>query len=260
MNRKRIGAILIVFGVLLALAVGVLVYLQTEEAAQIAKRTPTVEVVVALADLPERVAIPASSVTLAKVPADMVPPEKAAGLDRVVGKYPLTKIYRGEILIQPKLADSSTRTTPAFSLKEGMVAFTYAGNDLLTPTGAIRPGDRVDILLTLPLPRPQIPGSNQPPAPIPQVTQTLVQNVEVLRVGSFPVGNQPETAGGGKGITFQVSHQDALILKWAKDSGGTIDLALRHPSDKEPASTEAITANYVIRKYKFLLAEPFQPQ
>lgn len=260
MNRKRIGAILIVLGVILALAVGVVVYLQTEEAAEIAKRTPTVEVVVALADLPERVAIQPSSVAITKVPVDMVPPEKAAGLNGVVGKYPLMKIFKGEILIQPKLADSSTRTTPSFSLKEGMVAFTYSGNDLLTPTGAIRPGDRVDILLTLPLIRPPTPGSNQPPPSIPQVTQTLVQNVEVLRVGSFPVANQPEGAAAGKGITFQVSHQDALVLKWAKDSGGTIDLTLRHPSDKEPVSTEAITANYVIKQFKFLLAEPLQQQ
>lgn len=260
MNRKRIGAILIVLGIVLALAVGVVVYLQTEEAIEIAKRTPTIEVVVALTDLPERVAIQPSSVALTKVPVDMVPPEKAASLDSVVGKYPLVKIFKGEILIQPKLADSSTRTTPSFSLEKGMIAITYSGNDLLTPTGAVRPGDRVDILLTLPLARPPTEDNNEPPPSIPQVTQTLVQNVEVLRVGSFPVGNQPEGAAAGKGITFQVSHQDALVLKWAKDSGGTIDLALRHPSDKEPVSTEAITANYIIKQFKFLLAEPLREE
>jgi len=262
-NRKRFGAVLVVVGLLLAAAVGVAVYLQTEEATEIARRTPTVEVVVALADLPERVAIPSSSVVVTKVPADMVPPEKAVGAESVVGKYPLTKVFKGEILIRPKLADNAAQTTPAFALKDGLVAFTYAGNDLMTPTGAIRPGDRVDVLLTLPLVRTPAPGSNQnqPQPTITQVTQTLVQNVEVLRVGSFPSGGtQPESAGGGKGITFQVSHQDALILKWAKDSSGTIDLALRHPADKEEATTEAITANYVVRKFKFALAEPLQAQ
>ncbi|MGI5835239.1 MAG: Flp pilus assembly protein CpaB [Chloroflexota bacterium] len=260
MNRKRIGAILVVLGVVLALAVGAVVYLRAEEAAEIARRIPTVEVVVALTDLPERVAIQPSSVALTKVPVDIVPPEKAVDLNSVVGRYPLVKIFKGEILIQPKLADGSTQTTPSFLLDEGMVALTYSGNDLLTPTGAIRPGDRVDILLTLPLTRPPAQGSTDPPPSIPQVTQTLVQNVEVLRVGGFPVGNQPEGAAAGKGITFQVSHQDALVLKWAKDSGGTIDLVLRHPSDNEPVSTEAITANYIIDQYNFLLAEPLQQQ
>ncbi len=263
MNRKRIGIILVVFGILLALGVGIAVYMQAEQAAEIAKRTPTVEVVVAVADLPERVAVPASAVTVAKVPADVVPVEAATKVNNVVGKYPLTRIYKNEVVIQSKLADSSGKTGPAFVLKEGMVAVTLAGSDLLTATGAIRPGDRVDMLLTLPLPRVptsgQSQGQAQAAASIPQVTQTLLQNLEVLRVGSFPATGQPEGgAAAGKGVTFQVSHQDALILKWAKDSGGTIDLALRHPSDKEPISTEAISANYILRQFKFTLAEPLQ--
>ena len=265
MNRKRIGIILVFVGILLALGVGIAVYTQTEQAAEIAKRTPTVEVVVAVADLPERVSVPASALTVVKVSAEVIPADAATKVETVAGKYPLTRIYKNEVVIQSKLADTSGKTGPAFTLKEGMVAATLSGGDLLTATGAIRPGDRVDVLLTLPLPR--VPtqtqgqvGQGQASASLPQVTQTLLQGLEVLRVGSFatPVQADGAAAVAGKGITFQVSHQDALILKWAKDSGGTIDLVLRPPSDKEPISTEAITANYVIRKFKFTLAEPLQ--
>jgi len=265
MNRKRIGVVLVVVGLLLALGVGVFVYLQAEQAAEIARRTPTVEVVIATADLPERVAIPASSLAITKVPADLLPVEASAKLENVVGKYPLTRIYKNEVLIQSKLADTSGRTGPSFALKEGMVAVAFSGGDLLSSTGAIRAGDRVDILLTLPLTRtgatgaqPSAGQAEMASAPIPQVTQTLVQNVEVLQVGGFPSGNQQDAAAAGKGITFQVGHQDALILKWAKDSGGMIDLVLRHPSDTSEVSTESITANYVIKKYKFAFAEPLQ--
>ena len=263
MKRKRIGIILIVLGILAALGVGVVVYMQAEQAAEIAKRTPTVEVVVATADLPERVPVPASAVTVAKVPAEVVPVDAATKPNTVVGKYPLTRIFKNEVVIQTKLADTSGKTGPSFTLKEGMVALTYAGSDLLTMTGAIRPGDRVDILLTLPLARTPAPtqGQSQPQAAasMPQVTQTLLQNVEVLRVGTFPLtGQQEGGAPQGKGITFEVSHQDALVMKWAKDSGGTIDLVLRHPSDNEPVSTEAVTANYILRRFKFTLAEPLQ--
>jgi len=74
----------------------------------------------------------------------------------------------------------------------------------------------------------------------------------------FVFMGQQDAAAAGKGITFQVGHQDALILKWAKDSGGMIDLVLRHPSDTSEVSTESITANYVIKKYKFAFAEPLQ--
>ncbi len=262
MNRKRVGFILIIVGILLALGVGIVVYNQSEQAAAIAKRTPTVEVVVATTDLPERVPIPASAVALAEVPSEVVPVEAASKLSSVVGKYPLTRIYKNEVVVQSTLADSSGKTGPSFALKEGMVAVTLPGNDLLTATGAIRPGDRVDMLLTLPLPRTQTPPQGQQAqaaVALPQVTQTLLQDMEVLRVGSFPAAGQPAgNATSGKGITFELSHQDALILKWAKDSGGTIDLVLRHPSDKEPVSTEAVTASYILKKFKFTLAEPLQ--
>ncbi|MHB0869837.1 MAG: Flp pilus assembly protein CpaB [Chloroflexota bacterium] len=264
MNRKRIGIILMVFGILLALGVGIVVYMQMEQAAEIAKRTPTVDVVVATADLPERVAVPASAVAVTKIPAEVVPVDAATKVDTVAGKFPLTRIYKGEVVIQAKLADTSGKTGPAFTLKDGFVAVTYPGNDLLTTTGAIRPGDRIDVLLTLPLLRtsttPAQSGGSQAgqvASSLPQVTQTLLQRVEVLRVGGFPTAGQ-EAAAAGKGITFQVSHQDALILKWAKDAGGTIDLVLRHPSDNEPIPTEAITANYILRQFKFTFAEPLQ--
>lgn len=264
MNRRRIGIVLIVIGTVLALGVGVVVYIQTEQAAEIARRTPTVDVVIAKADLLERVAVPDTAVAVAKVPTELVPLEAVTRPQEVIGKYPLTRIYRNEVVIKSKLADTSGRAVPAFALKEGMVAVTYAGTDLLSATGAIRAGDRVDILLTIPLPRTTTgtqPGGGQPRPgtetglTLPQVTQTYLQNVEVLRVGNFPAPGQQD-GGGGKSITFQVNHQDALILKWAKDSGGVIDLVLRHPNDKEPVTTEPITGLYVFRKFNFTLAEP----
>jgi pilus assembly protein CpaB len=276
-KRKRIGIILVVIGILLALAVGAAVYLQTEQAMQIARQAATVDAVVANVDLPERVAVPAAAVTVVKVPADIMPVNAATKPQDVVGKYPMTTIYKNEVIVKPKLVDTAAKTVPSFTLKEGMVAVTYPGTDLLNATGAIRQGDRVDVLATLPLPRtggqngqPGQPGgaplvnqpANQGPL-LPQVTQTVLQNVEVLKVGGFPAaaaqgGQQAE--GAGKQITFQVDHQDALILKWVKDSGGMIDLVLRHTNEKEPVATEAITASYVFKKFKFVLADPIQAQ
>lgn len=255
MNRKRIGVILIVAGFLLALVVGVVVYMQVEQAAEIAKRTPTVQVVVAVTDLPERVAIPAAAVAVTKVPADVVPVEAATNIKDVVGKFPLHKVYKSEVVIRSKLADTTGKTGPAFTLKEGMVATTISGSDLLSGTGAIRAGDRVDMLITLALTPPITAG--QEVASIPMVSQKLVQNLEVLNVGLFP-GAAPAAGGAApssKGITFQVDHQTAVLIKWARDSGGVIDLLLRHPSDKEPVDTEAISLGYVFRNFKFKFAE-----
>jgi Flp pilus assembly protein CpaB len=260
LNRKRVGVILVVLGLVLAIGVGAVVYMQTEQAAEIAKRTPVIEVVVAIADLPERVAIPTAAVKVMKVPVDMASPQAAKKPEDVVGKYPLSRIYSSEVILTPKLANTASMTAPAFALKEGMVAATLAGNDLLNGTGAIRSGDRVDMLISLPLPLPltEVRGSaaaqNEPTVPL--VSQKMLQNLEVLRVGSFPgAGEAASAQGAGKAVTFQVTHQDAVILKWAKDSGGAIDLILRHPSDREPVNTEPIAIDYVFREFNFRFAE-----
>ncbi len=273
-SRKRIGIILAVIGAILAIGLGAYVYMTAQQAEELAKQTPTIDVVVAIAELPERAPIPAASVTIMKVPAYVAPTEAATQISEVVGKYPLTPVYKNEVIIKNKLADDAGRTGPAFALKPGMVAVTYAGSDLLNSTGAVRVGDRVDMLLSLPLPK--TPGTSSGTTQqggqqsnaqgttgqgilMPMVTQTFMQNLEVIRVGGFPTAaGGDQGAAAGKAITFQVSHQDALILKWAKDAGGVIDLALRHPSDKEPVDTEAITGNYVFKKFKFVMADPIQ--
>jgi pilus assembly protein CpaB len=263
-KRKRIGILLVVLGALIALGVGVFVYLQAEQASELAKQTPTVDVVVAQIPLAPRVQIPATAVALAKIPADLLPAEAATRLSDVVGKYPLTQIYKGEVVIQPKLADTAGKTGPSFSLKEGLVAIAYGGSDLLNNAGAIRAGDHVDVLMSLPLPAMPSGSSSssasQAATNFPTVTQTFLQNVEVMQVGSFPTADQQGQGGNASArtITFQVSHQDALVLKWAKDAGGTLDLVLRHPSDVEPVTTDAVTANYIFRKFNFTLSQPLQ--
>lgn len=272
MKRKRIGIALVIVGAILAIGLGYYVYDTYTQAEELAKRTPTIDVVVAMVDLPERAPVPAEAVTVMKVPADLVPLEAATKPADVIGKFPLTSIYKSEVVIKTKLADSLGKSGPAFTLTPGMVAFTYGGGDLLNSTGAIRVGDRVDMLLSLNLPKPvgsttgaAQQGGQQQSAPqgapgtgilMPIVAQTFMQNLEVIKVGAFSAGSGD--AGGGKAITFQVSHQDALILKWAKDAGGTIDLVLRHPSDKEPVDTEAITGNYIFKKFKFQFSDPIQ--
>jgi pilus assembly protein CpaB len=270
-KRKRIGIVMAVVGALLALGIGTYVYLTAQQAEQLAALTPTNDVVIALVELPERVAVPAAAVAITKVPAAVVPVGAATKLTDVVGKFPLTRVYKNEIVVTDKLADAA-RSGPAFALKEGMVAVTLPGSDLLTSTGAVRVGDRIDMLLSLPLPKTPptttTTGAQQQQgaqaataaaaATIPIVSQTLMQNLEVMRIGTFPTAGQADAGAGGKSLTFQVSHQDALILKWVKDSGGTVDYVLRHPNDREPVTTEAINALYIFRKFDFKLAEPIQ--
>lgn len=266
MSRKRIGIILAVLGALLAGIAGVYVYMQLTEAEEIARLNPAKNVVVAVRDLPERVKVPEDAVEIMKVPAAMVPDQAALTVEEVVGKYPLAPLYKNEVITKPKLANTLGPAAPSFALKEGMVAIGIAGNDLLTGAGAIRAGDHVDMILTVPIVTGQplteivITDPDELVNPSPLTTQKLLQNLEVLRVGTFPATNAQGDKVETKGVvTVQASHQDALIVTWAQDMGAKLSLALRHPSDKEPVETGAITADYVFRKFKFMPADALQP-
>jgi Flp pilus assembly protein CpaB len=113
-----------------------------------------------------------------------------------------------------------------------------------------------------------------------QVTQMLIDNVTVLRVGTFPLEDidhpivvtqaapQPtESAAPAEGeltptpvaqvivvpdiVTLMMSRQDALVLKYALETGADIDFALRSVLDNEitDVTTDSVTLQYIIDFY-----------
>jgi hypothetical protein len=108
-----------------------------------------------------------------------------------------------------------------------------------------------------------------------------MQNVEILAIGPFPVAVPPMTAQSPasatpnatpqpqatptppppqtvRTITFLLDRQDAVTLKFIKDSGGTMDLVVRAPADEKLAQTEAVTLDSIYRKFSFRFVQPVQ--
>ncbi|MCD6555335.1 MAG: Flp pilus assembly protein CpaB [Chloroflexi bacterium] len=109
------------------------------------------------------------------------------------------------------------------------------------------------------------------------LTQLTVQDVEVLMVGPWGAGipfppeavpsaevtpvpgegeGPPTTATGGAKtytmVVLLVSPQDALVLKWFRENGALIDLALRSGEaggDHDLFSTEPVTMEYMVRRF-----------
>lgn len=52
--------------------------------------------------------------------------------------------------------------------------------------------------------------------------------------------------------------QDAVVLKFVKDSGCTIDLVLRAPEDKSLNVTDSLTADTIVDRFKFRVPQPVQ--
>jgi pilus assembly protein CpaB len=233
-------------------------------------------VVMAARDIPELVPVSADALVVKPFPADFVPTGAIAAPEQAVGKFTTTRIVKDQILLQAHLSPTRRAGNVAASVPKGKVAIAFPGTDILSGTGAVRAGDRVDILLSLILPQQQqtTPGAPPPPTlnpanPVqtanPISVQTTMQNVEVLSVGQ-EVTVAPGPAGTVAGqrttstvITFLVDHQDALVLKFIKDSGGVIDLALRSPDDSQAVQTEAVTLSTIYDQFKFRLSGPLRP-
>jgi Flp pilus assembly protein CpaB len=153
--------------------------------------------------------------------------------------------------------------------------------------GAIQNGDFVDILISywmLDTEAEPAPGGGEgeeaaPPESYILLAQLLLQDVEVLRVGPWagvavppeePPGEGDEAATpapeGEEGaesaalepvsvdapvvLTLLLDQQDALVLKFARESGASIDLVLRGLEDHDTLRTETVSLEYVMTRFE----------
>jgi Flp pilus assembly protein CpaB len=285
MSRKRGGLAFLFLGMIVAAGVAWMVFNQAQKAAQTA-RLETVEVLVAAQDIPERAIVAAPHLAVKRVLPSSLPPNALVRPDQAVGKMTTDPIFAGEFVLPGKLVGpDSGRPAIAYTVPKGKVVITVPASDILT-TGAIQPGDIVDLLVTISppekegrdqtTPRPNGQPEKNAPAPTPTpaarsevevgTTQTTMQNLKVLGIGSVApqttgeskdAKSQPQSGGGrnalaGSIITFAVDHQDALVLKSLKDSERVkMELVLRAAGDEQVAKTDAITLNTIVDRYSF---------
>lgn len=283
--RKRRGLVIMLVGVALAVVSGLIVLgMARQAAAQASARPATIQaepikkvyVVVAEKDIPENVAVSAQDVSTKEFPADFAPAGAVAAPENAVGKFTTSRIYKGQILVAPQLAEARKTSQLSARVPEGKVAMAVAVNDSLNNLGALRPGDKVDLLLTLDMtkatPKEQGGGQQAQNDERPQMmlaTQITMQSVEILAIG-LPAGDTPTGSSSqaqaasqaaqqaSKTITFLLNPQDAVTLKFIKDSGGTMDLVVRSPDEVRVFKTDAVTLDTIYKQFRFRFAEPIK--
>jgi pilus assembly protein CpaB len=216
---------------------------------------PQMYVVMATLDVEPGGLIPAEAFALKPFPKAYAPQGALTALDQATGKYATTRLTRDQIL----LASQVTATRPATNLSEsipvGKVALWMPLPELLAQAGVLRAGDRVDILLSMTLPEPAVGLT----------TLTTLQNVELLFVGAppaapaqsvpagaaapAPAAPPQAAAGGARMVLFVVDPQDAVVAKFIKDSGGTIDYAMRARASQDVAGTVAVDARALAGRF-----------
>ncbi|HWP38713.1 MAG TPA: SAF domain-containing protein [Gemmatimonadales bacterium] len=256
MNRRRIGFLFIALGAILSLFVGYFVFQTSAEAEQLRKEKPTRWVAVAAANVPERSTILADQVTLVRMPPEAIPPGAIATppeqvidraqaerelLPRVVGQYTPQRIYVGEVYNADRLGRTAPPPAPpdapANAIPAGKVWYHFEAtqNQLISQLALVRPGDHVDVYYTTTEGLAPVPETNPTTETLRRLyTRRILQNLKVQNVGPFPIGSNydPPT----RIITFEVTPDEALLLKWIKDAAkitGSIEMVVRSPQDRD---------------------------
>ncbi len=268
MNQR--GLLFILLGLVAAIAAAAVVYglstgiANNKAAVSVPTALPQagISIVVARQDIAANTKIITDMLALKQYPQDLVPADgytSTAGLLNTTAKV---LIQQGDPLRRGQFIAAGGRSGSSINVAKGRVLVAFPSTDILNSTGAVQPGDHVDILLTLPISgtarldagagtESQVNGGKN------IVSQATLQDIEVYSVGEW---TPPSGAGGAsaapqqglKIITFIVDHQEAVILKFVKDSGGVIDLVVRSLEEHGPAPTDPVNLDYLVDLYKFI--------
>jgi pilus assembly protein CpaB len=267
MGRLR-GYLWLVAGLVVAAVAGAVAFIALSRAtADRADRAdliaPEQQVVIAAQEVAVRDFLTADDVEVIDMPVDVVPDGALTDVDQVIGKISLVALYPGEVVLDQRLLDPNVTTNSgrmALVVAEDEVLMAFPAGDLLSRLGILKAGDRVDFLFSYNLPvdrdaggLPGVGGDQNVVGITTEgeeqelVTFDLMQSVTIAAVvgGTNEEGNpQPPDA-----LLLTVSPQDALVLKYMKDVGATVDLVLRAPEVEGEFSVDPVDLDYIINGY-----------
>lgn len=182
---------------------------------------PVTQLVVAANDVPVGVTLAQKDVTLLDWYSDATPSGAYTKIDAVIGHPTLYPLAAKQPVLQRDLGVEGAGIGLAGKIPEGMRAVAIRSNEIIGVAGFLYPGSRVDLQITF-----TPPGGNMP------VTDTVLQNIEVLTAGQTiqpdPQG-KPQTVNV---VTLLLSPQDSQKLQLAS-AQGNIQFVLRSGADQK---------------------------
>jgi pilus assembly protein CpaB len=203
-------------------------------------------IVVASADLPWGTPLTKEMVRVVNYPAEHLPEGRFDKVDILPGRVVLTHLKRNEPILESKLAPLDIKNGGVGGvLHPGMRAMAVRVNEIVGVSGFLKPGDRVDIMVTL-----QDTGKKE------KITKTVLENTLILAAGTQMERKGPEEKPKAvKVITFEVSLEEAEKLALASTEG-KLRLALRSPINTEPELTKGATTKNLLSSYRAAVPTP----
>src|SRR5438128_11518593 len=184
-------------------------------------RAATSQIVASTGELPSGVTLATKDVTLIDWPSDVPLQGSFSNVEDVVGRPLLYAIGSREPILQRNLAVEGAGIGLAGRIPTGRRATAVRSNEIVGVAGFLYPGSHVDVLVTY-----TPPGSPTP------VTQTVLQDVEVLTAGQT---SEPDPQGKPQTVnvvTVLLNPQDSQKLQLAS-AQGTIQFVLRNGVDQK---------------------------
>lgn len=169
-------------------------------------------------------------------PSNTIPNGAFRSIEDVVGdeneaRYVMATMETDEPILVSKITGPGQRATLSATLGEGMKAVSIRVNDVAGVAGFVRPGDRVDVMLTRVL-RNNTEGEQT-------YVDVLLQGVKVIAVDQT-ADDRSAMASVVRTVTFEVTTGEAQKLTLAANVG-SLSLALRNVASANVEQTQPIT-------------------
>src|SRR5436305_5874653 len=186
-----------------------------------------VQIVAAATDLPVGTTLSAKDVMLLDWYSDALPAGAFTKTDAAIGHPLLYPLGAKEPILQRDLGVEGAGIGLAGRIPEGMRATAVRSNEITGVAGFLYPGSRVDLLVTF-----TPPGGTMP------VTQTVLQNVEVLTAGQTI---EPDPQGKPQQVnvvTLMLNPEDSQKAQLASGQGNN-QFVLRSGVDRTSVKLRA---------------------
>ena len=215
---------------------GVYDYLQQE--AKKSKAAQSLPLIVASGDIPIGTKLDTTQMKSSVIPKSSMPAGSFSDSKELVGRVVVRHLSPGDAITEQKLMPKDGAQMAGimtYIVPKGHRAITVAVNEVAGVAGFVAPNNRVDVVLTTPIPN-NTKGEN--------ISKIVLQNVTVLATGQ--VTEQKE----GKPVvvptvTLDLTPDDSEKLVLAA-SKGSLQLLLRNVVDTEPAVGKGATIAKVL--------------
>jgi len=238
----------IILALIIAFAGSVFIYKfikrQTTPKEIVKTGSEVVPIAVAMIDLPWGTQLKKDKIQLTPFLKKTLPSGYFTDLASLEGRVLVTPLKQKEPVLESRLAPTSI-TTGGISavIKPGKRAISVKGDKVIGLSGLIKPGNRVDILVTLTDPRNKR-----------EVTKIVLEDILVLATG-------PEIEKNDKGET-ETSPVDVFTLEVTPEEGeklalaatqGRLQFALRNAIDMKIVLTKGATIPDALRSYSRII-------